>query len=99
MSPRALGGGPLVGDQLVRFVYLDETGTGDPQIEPYVVVAGVMIDADRQWKDVENHLIDLADAFATPDDRLQFCSMPMSYSREAGANSKKSIRGKRGMMP
>src|SRR5215470_15141222 len=73
MSPRALGGGDLVGDRLVRFVYLDEAGTGDPQVEPYVIVAGVMVDADKQWKRVENHLIDLADAFAEPEDRLGFC--------------------------
>ena len=71
MSPRALGGGDLVGDRLVRFVYLDETGTGDPRVEPYLIFAGVMVD-EKVWKAVERRLIGLADNFAAPEDRDGF---------------------------
>ena len=71
--PCALGGGPLDGDKLVHFIYLDESGTGDPQHESHVVVAGVMVHADKQWKKVERELIDMADAFALPEDRPNFC--------------------------
>jgi hypothetical protein len=56
MSVRALGGGPLTGDEIVRLVYLDESGTGDRATEPHVVVAGVVVNADRQWKAVENYM-------------------------------------------
>lgn len=73
MSARALGGGELAGEKLVRFVYLDESGTGNPKEEPFLVVAGVMVHADRQWKRVENYLKEMADKFATPDDRPEFC--------------------------
>lgn len=44
MSLRAFGGGVLAGHKFVRFVYLDEAGIGKPDIEPYVVVAGTIID-------------------------------------------------------
>jgi hypothetical protein len=37
-------------------VFLDEAGTGNPRVEPYVVVAGVIVHADKQWKAVESHL-------------------------------------------
>jgi hypothetical protein len=73
-NARALGGGVLSGDKLVRYVYLDETGTGDPAKEPFVIVAGVMIHAvASEWKAVENHLKFLADGFALPEDRPGFC--------------------------
>ena len=45
-SPRAFGGGPLVGDNRVRIAYLDESGTGSLEADPYLVVAGVIVDAD-----------------------------------------------------
>lgn len=72
MSIRALGGGELKGNKLVRFAYLDESGTGDPAKEPYVVVAGVLVHADKQWKALERYISDMADDFALPDDRPGF---------------------------
>ena len=44
----AFGGGPLVGDRLVRVIYVDETGHDARQRR--CVVAGVIIDPDRQWR-------------------------------------------------
>lgn len=73
-AARALGGGALSGDKLVRYVYLDETGTGDPKAEPFVIVAGVMIHAvASEWKVIENHLNILADGFALREDRPGCC--------------------------
>lgn len=48
MSLRALGGGELWGDKLVRIVYLDEAGTSSRQQEPFAVVAGVIVHGDQQ---------------------------------------------------
>lgn len=48
MSLRALGGGELWGDKLVRITYLDESGTSSRQQEPYIVVGGVLVHGDHQ---------------------------------------------------
>jgi hypothetical protein len=45
----------------MRFIYLDEAGISNPANEPYLVVAGVIIDADHQWMAVEPHLHVLAE--------------------------------------
>jgi hypothetical protein len=54
------------------FVYLDESGTGNPAKEPFVIVAGVLVNADTQWRSVEKYLSDMADDFAEPDNRPGF---------------------------
>lgn len=43
----------------MRLVYLDESGLSRTRDEPYLVVAGVIIDADTQWKKIEQHFIKL----------------------------------------
>lgn len=58
--PRALGGGPLAGDRIVRIAYLDEFGIGDPAREPHVVVAATCIHADLQWKEISQYLFGMA---------------------------------------
>jgi hypothetical protein len=47
MSPSALFGGPLLGDKLVRFIYVDEAGTSEQ--EPVSVVVGLIVQADKEW--------------------------------------------------
>jgi hypothetical protein len=39
---------PLQGDKIVRLVYMDEAGISKATQEPFVVVAGVIIDASSQ---------------------------------------------------
>jgi hypothetical protein len=56
----------------MRMVYLDEAGISNPAHEPHVVVAGVIIHADRQWKAVELHLNDMADRYVPGDRRAGF---------------------------
>jgi hypothetical protein len=98
-NARALGGGVLSGDKLVRYVYLDETGTGDPAKEPFVIVAGVMIHAvASEWKAVENHLKFLADGFALPEDRPGFCFHANELFTGVKGNSRISIHFKSGML-
>jgi hypothetical protein len=46
----------LLGDQWVRVLYLDESGIGKIAREPYLIVSGVLVDGDRQWVPVKEHL-------------------------------------------
>ena len=55
-----------LGDGIVRFVYLDESGIGDARKEPFVVVAGVIVNADTQLHAVESRLRDMAVKYAHP---------------------------------
>lgn len=43
----------------VRLVYLDETGISNPTHEPYLIVAGVIISGDQDWRPLERHIISL----------------------------------------
>jgi hypothetical protein len=72
MMLRALGGGELKGEKLVRFAYLDESGTGNPKEEPFIIVAGFVVHADKQLKDLEKYLMTMADSFATHEDSPSF---------------------------
>lgn len=51
---RAFADGLLSGDRIARLVYIDEAGTSSS--DPVSVVAGVVIDADHQWRVVESQL-------------------------------------------
>ncbi|MEA3066423.1 MAG: hypothetical protein QOJ27_2884 [Sphingomonadales bacterium] len=50
----------------MKFAYLDEAGIGG---EPWVVVAGVIMEPDIQWKSIRRYLDDMAKHFLLPDDR------------------------------
>ena len=65
IRPLSLGGGPLHGDRFVRMVYLDESGISTG--EPYLVVSGTIIHADKQWKAVEKYLHDMRDELTPPN--------------------------------
>ena len=56
----------------MRMAYLDEAGISNPVQEPWVVVAGVIIDADQQWQFIERHLRELADEYAPEAHRADF---------------------------
>jgi hypothetical protein len=58
LLPRALGGGVLRGASPLRFVYLDEAGVSAPQ--PVVVVAGLIVHADKHWRRLHARLNELA---------------------------------------
>jgi hypothetical protein len=53
---RALLGGPLEGQKVMRLVYVDEAGIGNPAHEPFLVVAAVLVHADNTLTAVERHL-------------------------------------------
>lgn len=58
---RAIGGGPLEGSKWVRVLYLDESGVGSIRKDPYLVVAGVLINADTEWMPISNDLAQILD--------------------------------------
>lgn len=72
MSLRALLGGELKGDKLVRFAYLDEAGISSFKHEPVAVVAGVIVHADRQWRSLYEHFEDLQNRFVPEENRDGF---------------------------
>jgi hypothetical protein len=43
-------------DRLVRIVYLDEAGISNPAQEPFLVVAGIILNADQDWHALDLHL-------------------------------------------
>ncbi len=69
MSSRllAFGGGSLTGGAPLRFAHIDEAGTS--RDEKLCVVAGVVSHPDAQWLSINQHLIELADELAPPEDR------------------------------
>lgn len=62
----AFGGGPLCGDKWVRTLYLDETGTGKVEHEPYLIMAGVIINVDKQYMAIKEYMRSLLEG-ATPE--------------------------------
>ena len=68
----SLSGHPLEGEKIVRLVYMDEAGISNPQHEPFVVVSGVMVDADKKLVAVERHLDSLVTRFIPEEHRDGF---------------------------
>lgn len=44
----------------MQLVYLDEAGVSNEAHEPFLVVAGVIVNPDRQWRDLEAHFAKLS---------------------------------------
>jgi len=56
----------------MRLVYLDEAGISNPAHEPFLVVAGVVVNADRQFKLIEQHLDSLVEKYIPKAKRSGF---------------------------
>lgn len=56
----------------MRIAYLDEAGISNPQHEPYLVVAGVILHADEHWKPLEEHFRALARRYLPDIDQPVF---------------------------
>ncbi len=55
MTLHALGGGELVGENMARHAYVDEAGIANPKHEPVIVVAGIILHVDTQWRALHEH--------------------------------------------
>ena len=66
LAPRAMWGGTLVGSKLLRFVYMDETGTNKK--DTHTVVSGLVVHADSQLIPIEAAMDEvIADYIHEPD--------------------------------
>jgi len=72
MTLRSLGGGELYGDKLVRLVYVDEAGIGSLKEEPYLVIAAVIVNADKQLREVREYLDSLVETYIPEEHRTDF---------------------------
>ncbi|HTT83574.1 MAG TPA: DUF3800 domain-containing protein [Rhizomicrobium sp.] len=61
---------PLQGDRLVRIGFLDESGRS--QFEPTLVVGGIVINGDRSYRAIRDHLDDIRSRHIPADDRAGF---------------------------
>jgi hypothetical protein len=66
---RAFGGWPLKGDKLSRTIYLDESGIGNLENDPVTVVAGIILNSDKQWLALENYLREMVEEYAPVAER------------------------------
>ena len=63
MILRSIKGHRLRKGSPVRLVYLDESGRANELHEPHLVVAGVIVDADKQWRKLEEFFAELTEEY------------------------------------
>src|SRR5713226_3021381 len=68
--PRSISGAELDGGKPVRLVYIDESGLSIH--ESVLVVAGVIIHPDTQWRRLEAHIAGLIEKYVPPEHRSGF---------------------------
>ena len=51
---------PQNSDLIMRHIYFDEAGIGNPNIEPYTVVAGIVLHVDNQYDSLQKYLLEMA---------------------------------------
>ena len=56
----------------MRMIFLDAAGLAPPPQEPLVVVAGVIMHPDRQWKALRDYLLAMADQYVPVEHRANF---------------------------
>jgi hypothetical protein len=57
LQPRSISGAPIeIWNRRVRLIYLDEAGISNPDEEPYLVIAGIIINPDQDWIALQRHL-------------------------------------------
>lgn len=69
-NPRSLSGAPLdLWNRKVRLVYLDEAGVGNLFDEPYLVMAGIILNADQDWRPLQRHIKSLRRKYLPSESR------------------------------
>jgi len=93
MSLRALGGAPLAGDILARSAYLDEAGIGNPKHESVVVVAGIIVHTDGQWRELHEHFSTLVERYVPEERREGFIFHAKDIWHGEGVFDRKTWQG------
>jgi hypothetical protein len=70
MPGRAMSRASLIGDDLVRIAFLDESGRSSG--EPFIVVAGPIVHGDRTYRRLVERLHDIASMYILEEDRKGF---------------------------
>ena len=63
----------------MRLAYLDETGDSNLDHEPYLVVAGVILDGDQDWQPLKRHLESIARRYLPSKDQTRLFSMLKAF--------------------
>jgi Protein of unknown function (DUF3800) len=58
--PLSISGHALSEGKPMQLVYLDEAGISNEAQEPFLVVAGVIVNPDRRWRELEAHFAQLS---------------------------------------
>lgn len=69
---RSLSGHELSGAKLVRLTYFDDAGLFNQKQEPFIVIGGCMVDADRQLVALEEEIAKVAEKHIPEEDRDGF---------------------------
>jgi hypothetical protein len=68
----SFSGHPLAGDRIVRMIYFDAAGLSHPKEEPWIVVAGVILHPDKQWRLLRQYLADMTEEYAPAAHKANF---------------------------
>jgi len=68
----SFGGVPLQGDNLVRLTFLDEAGISNREEEPIVVIGGIIVHGDFQYKSLRSPVQQVIDNYIPIYDREGF---------------------------
>jgi hypothetical protein len=68
----SFGGVPLQGGKLVRLAFLDEAGISNPVHEPIVIIAGIIVHGDLQYKRLKGRIQQAIEDWIPPQDRDGF---------------------------
>lgn len=90
MTANALGGHPLAGVELARFVYLDESGISNPEQEPWLVVGGVIVHGDHQLDSLYDALEGILEK--VPEEQRQ--GLVLHTADIYGGNVRSSTKGR-----
>jgi hypothetical protein len=74
----------------MRYAFLDEAGIANPAQEPFVVVGGALVHADKQYKMLERYLHDMVEDFVPPERRRGF-AFHATELFSGGANFERNV--------
>jgi Protein of unknown function (DUF3800) len=86
-----LSGTPLNGNNVTRFIYIDEAGISNLRQEPWLVVVGVIVDADRQLVHLERRIASIIDRHIPEHQRDGFVFHAMHLFNGGGPVFKRDL--------